>query len=173
MSVASSHSGKATAIAHKRRGLSREAKVGVAAVAAVVAVRVLIGNLVVNEWEGWSAFVPNAIAAALEGIVLGGLVFGLLVRPLARSRSQRLGVGASIVGVLGVLSLAIPYSAPQVIVGAAAVALGIAAVDRPDVRSRSRRLARVGIVLGCLTILAWVSFAAFTIATGDWPISAG
>lgn len=105
-----------------RTRLSREAKIGLVAVGAVIATPILLGNSVVNEWEGWGVFLPSAIGAAIEGLVVGGLVFGLLVRIAVRSRGVRPAVTALVVGILAILSLAIRYSAPQVILGAAAVA---------------------------------------------------
>lgn len=170
--MASLHVETAATTGEARRRLSREAKLGVVAVAAVVTARIVIGSFVVNEWEGWGTFLSFAITAAVEGIVLGALVFGLLVRLAARSRGSRPAVTAFVVGILAALSLAIPYSAPQAIVGTAAVALGLAARDRPESRPRSLRLAGVGIALGLLVILAWISFVIFTIATGDWPVGA-
>jgi len=164
--------GAVAEIAGPQRRLSREAKIGVVAVGTVIATRILLGNFVVNEWEGWSVFIPTAIGAVIEGLVLGGLVFGLLVRIAARGRGARPGVTALVVGVLAILSLAIPYSAPQVILGAAAVALGLAAVERGD-NGRRARLGRAGIALGSLVIVTWTAFMGFAIATGDWPVGGG
>jgi hypothetical protein len=87
---------------------SREAKIGVTAVAAVVAARIVIGNFVFNEWEGFGVFLGNALGAVVEGLILGGVFFGLLVRLAARSRARRLAVAAFVTSVLAVLSLAIP-----------------------------------------------------------------
>jgi hypothetical protein len=149
---------------------SRQAKIGIAAVAGVVGIRVIIGNFVVNEWEGWGVFLGAAFAAVVEGVILGGLVFGLLVRLAARSRGARPAVAALITALLGVLSLAIPYSAPQAILGAGAVALGIAAFeDMADGRA-SRRIAFAAVAIGALVIAVWLSFIAFTVVTGDWPL---
>jgi hypothetical protein len=170
VSLASSHVETAATTGREGRRLSRESKLGVVAVAAVVTARIVIGSFVVNEWEGWGTFLSFAITAAVEGIVLGALVFGLLVRLAVRSRGARPAVTALIVGILAAISLAIPYSAPQAIVGTAAVALGLAARDRPESRRGSSRLAGVGIVLGLLVVLAWISFVVFTIVTGEWPI---
>jgi len=150
------------------RRLSREAKIGLAVVGAVVAIRIVGGNFIANDWEGWGTFVPTAIGAAIEGLVLWGLVFGVLVRLSARSRGDRPGVVAATIGVLAVLSLAIPYSAPQAVLGAGAVALGLVAVDRPE-RPLSQPLGKVAVALGLLVIAAWLSFVAFTFVTGEWP----
>lgn len=173
MSLASLHVETAASTAQARRRLSREVKLGAVAVAAVVTARIVIGSFVVNEWEGWGTFLSFAITAAVEGIVLGALVFGLLVRLAARSRGARPAVTAFIVGTLAALSLAIPYSAPQAIIGMGAVALGLAARDRHESRPGSLRLAGVGLGLGSLVILAWISFVLFTIVTGEWPVGAG
>jgi hypothetical protein len=172
VSLASSHVETAATTEREGRRLSREAKLGVVAVAAVVTARIVIGSFIVNEWEGWGTFLSFAITAAVEGIVLGALVFGLLVRLAVRSRGARPAVAAFVLGILAVLSLAIPYSAPQAIVGTAAVAVGLAARARPDRGRGSVRLAGGGIALGLLVILAWISFVVFTIATGDWPVGA-
>jgi hypothetical protein len=150
------------------RRLSRETKIGVAAVGAVVAIRIVGGNFIANDWEGWDTFVPAAIGAGIEGFILWALVFGLVVRFSAKRGGDWPGVVAVIVGVLAVLSLAIPYSAPQAVLGAGAVALGLVAVDRAE-RPVSRRLGTAAIVIGAVVIAAWVSFVAITFATGDWP----
>jgi len=157
---------------NRQKRLSREAKIGVVAVGTVIATRILLGSFVVNEWEGWGVFLPNAIGAAIEGLVLGGLVFGLLVRIAARSRGVRPAVTALVVGILAILSLAIPYSAPQVILGAAAVALGLVAVKRGD-EGRGAALGTAGISLGLLVVATWTAFMGFAIATGDWPVGGG
>lgn len=150
------------------RRLSREAKIGLAAVGAVVAIRIVGGNFIANDWEGWGTFVPTAIGAGIEGLVLWALVFGVLVRLSARSHGSLPGVVAAILGMLAVLSLAIPYSAPQALLGAGAVALGLAALDRAN-RPLSRRLGTAAVVIGAVVIAAWVLFVAITFATGDWP----
>lgn len=155
--------------ARDRWRLSREAQIGIVAVGTVVTLRVVLGNFVVNEWEGWGTFLGAAIAAVAEGLVLGGLVFGLLVRVAAKSRGRRPAVAALITAVLGVLSLAIPYSAPQAIIGAGAVALGLAALERAEDRPQSRRIAAAAIGIGLLVIAVWFSFIAFTVVSGDWP----
>jgi hypothetical protein len=173
VSLASSHVETAATTGREGRRLSREAKLGAVAVAAVVTARIVIGSFVVNEWEGWGTFLSFAITAAVEGIVLGALVFGLLVRLAVRSHGTRPAVTALIVGILAALSLAIPYSAPQPIIGMGALALGLAARDRPESRPGLLRLAGVGIALGLLVITAWISFVFFTIVTGDWPVSVG
>jgi hypothetical protein len=152
-----------------QRQLSREAKIGVAAVGSVIATRIVLGNFVVNEWEGWDVFLPTAIGAVIEGLVLGGLVFALLVRLAARSRGARPAITALVVGVLAVLSLAIPYSAPQVILGAAAVALGLVAVER----GLGAAFGRAAIALGSLVIATWIAFMGFAVVTGDWPVGGG
>ena len=72
------------------RRLSREARIGIASVTAVVVIRIVGGNFVANDWEGWGTFVPNAMGAVVEGLILWGLVFGLLVRLGARSRGVAL-----------------------------------------------------------------------------------
>jgi hypothetical protein len=150
--------------------LSREAKIGVVAVGSVIVTRVLLGNFVVNDWEGWGTFLGVAVATVIEGLVLGGLIFALFVRLAARSRGARPAVSSVVVGALSVLSLAIPYSAPQVVLGAAAAALGLVALGRGDGQPRSRRLGTVGIVLGSLVIVTWIVFMGVAVATGDWPI---
>ena len=152
-----------------RQRISREAKIGAVAVGAVVALRVVLGNFVVNEWEGWSVFLGTALATIVEGLVLGGLVFGLLVRLAARSRARRAAIAALTTSFVGVLSLAVPYSAPQVIIGAAAVALGLAAREHGEDGRQAARIASTAIGLGLLVIAVWLSFVAFTVATGEWP----
>jgi hypothetical protein len=153
--------------------LSPEAKIGIVAVGAVIATRVILGNFVVNDWEGWGTFLAVAVATVIEGLVLGGLVFALFVRRAARSRGARPAVTSVVVGALSVLSLAVPYSAPQVVLGAAAVALGLVGIDREDDNPRSRRLGIVGIALGSLVIVTWIVFMGIAVATGDWPVGAG
>jgi len=148
--------------------LSRETKIGLGTVGAVVAIRIVGGNFIANDWEGWDTFVPTAIGAAVEGLVLWGLMFGLVVRLSGRSRGDRPGVVGAIIGVLAVCSLAIPYSAPQAILGAAAVALGLIAVDRAE-RPASLRLGSVAVATGLFVIAAWLFFVAFTFVTGSWP----
>jgi hypothetical protein len=150
--------------------MSRESKIGVTAVLAVVAVRIGIGNFVVNEWENIGVFLGNALGAVAEGLILGGVFFGLLVRRAARSSARRLAVAAFATSVLAVLSLAIPYSAPQAIVGAAAVALGLRACALPELVGGSSRLATVGLAVGLLVVAIWVVFIAVTIATGEYPV---
>jgi hypothetical protein len=157
-------------VGEHRSRLSRQAKIGIGAVGAVVALRVLLGNFVVNEWEGWGLFLGNALATVAEGLVLGGLVFGLLVRLAARSRARRAAVAALITSFVGVLSLAVPYSAPQAIIGAAAVALGLAAREGGEDGSQSARITSTAIGIGLLVIAVWLSFVAFTVATGEWPL---
>lgn len=71
-------------------------------------------------------------------------------------------------GAFAVLSLAIPYSAPQAILGAGAVALGLVAVDRAEHRT-PQLLGRAAIVSGLFVIVIWLSFIAITFVTGDWP----
>ncbi|HSI97470.1 MAG TPA: hypothetical protein VK926_03840, partial [Gaiellaceae bacterium] len=112
------------------RRLSLTARIGLAAVMTAVAARILLGSFVVNDWEGWGTFLSFAVTAVVEGLVLGGLVFGLAVRLASRGSNRRRAVAALVLGVLGVLALAIPYSAPQPIIGAAAVALGLPALQR-------------------------------------------
>ena len=119
--------------ASAERRLSRGAKIGLVTVGAVVGIRIVVGNLVINDWEGWGTFFVVATTLLVEGLVLGGLVFGLLVRLAARSRNPHPAVAALITGVLSVLSFAISYSAHQAILGAGAVALGLAAIDRAGV----------------------------------------
>jgi hypothetical protein len=150
--------------------MSRESKIGVTAVLAVVAVRIGIGNFVVNEWENIGVFLGNALGAVVEGLILGGVFFGLLVRRAARSSARRLAVAAFATSVLAVLSLAIPYSAPQAIVGAAAVALGLRARALAESGDGSGRLATVGLAVGLLVVAIWVVFIAVTIATGEYPV---
>lgn len=150
------------------RRLSREARIGLAVAGAVVAIRIVIGNFVVNDWEGWGTFVPTAIGAAVEGAVLWGVTFGLLVHRAARSRGDWPSAIAVVIGALAVLSLAIPYSAPQAVLGAGAVALGLVASD-PTKSRRSRRLGRAAAVVGLLVIAAWLSLVVTTIVTDDWP----
>jgi hypothetical protein len=150
--------------------LSREAKIGVVAVGSVIASRGVLGNFVVNEWEGWGTFLGVAVATVIEGLVLGGLVFGLAVRIAARSRGTRPAITALVVGTLAIFSLAIPYSAPQVVLGAAAVALGLVAIDRGEDQPRSGRLGIVGLALGSVVIVTWIVFMGVTVATGDWPV---
>lgn len=147
--------------------LSREAKIGLVAVGAVVVVRVVGGNFIANDWEGWGTFIPTAIGAAVEGLVLWGLVFGLLVRISARTRGDRPAAAAAILGGLAVVSLAIPYSAPQAVLGAGAVALGLVAVDRSE--RASQRLGKVAVAIGLLVIAAWLALVLITFVTGDWP----
>lgn len=171
MFSASSRVETAATTGQQGRGLSREARLGIVAVAGVVTARIVIGSFVVNEWEGWGTFLSFAVAATVEGIVLGALMFGLLVRLAARSRGTRPAGAAFVVGVLAVLSLAIPYSVPQAIIGTAAVALGLAG-RRPEGRIGSSRLAGGGIALGLIAILGWIWFVVFTIVTGDWPVGA-
>lgn len=151
------------------RRLSRGAKIGLVTVGAVVGIRIVVGNLVINDWEGWGTFLVVATTLLVEGLVLGGLVFGLLVRLAARSRNPRPAVAALITGVLSVLSFAISYSAHQAILGAGAVALGLAAIDPAGDRRGSRWMASAAIVVGLFTIAAWLSFVAFAIFTDDWP----
>jgi hypothetical protein len=150
--------------------MSRESKIGVTAVLAVVAVRIGIGNFVVNEWENIGVFLGNALGAVVEGLILGGVFFGLLVRRAARSSARRLAVAAFATSVLAVLSLAIPYSAPQAIVGAAAVALGLRARALAESGDGSGRLATVGLAVGLLVVAIWVVFIAVTIATAEYPV---
>jgi hypothetical protein len=150
--------------------MSRESKIGVTAVLAVVAVRIGIGNFVVNEWENIGVFLGNALGAVVEGLILGGVFFGLLVRRAARSSARRLAVAAFATSVLAVLSLVIPYSAPQAIVGAAAVALGLRARALAESGDGSGRLATVGLAVGLLVVAIWVVFIAVTIATAEYPV---
>lgn len=151
-----------------RDRFSREARIGIAAVAAVFAIRVAIGNFVVNDWEGWGVFVSTAIGAAIEGLLLWGVVFGLVVRLAARGQGDWTGAIAVVIGGLAVLSLAIPYSAPQAVLGAGAVALGLVAGDRSDSR-RSQWLGRVAVAIGFLVVAIWLSFVATTIVADEWP----
>jgi len=148
--------------------LSREVRIGVGAAAFVVAIRVVIGNFVVNDWEGWGTFVPTATGAAIEGLLLLGVVFGLVVRLAARSHGDWPGVVALGVGTVALLSLAIPYSAPQALVGAGAVALGLVARDRTDGRA-SQWLGWAAVAIGLVVIATWLGFVVTTIVTGDWP----
>ena len=157
-------------VGEHRSRLSRQAKIGIGAVGAVVALRGVLGNFVVNEWEGWSVFLGTALATVVEGLVLGGVVFGLLVRLAARSRARRAAVAALTTSFVGVLSLAVPYSAPQAIIGAAAVALGLTARGRGDASPHAARIASTAIGIGLLVIAVWLSFVAFTVATGEWPL---
>jgi len=150
------------------RRLSREARIGIASVAAVVAIRIVGGNFIANDWEGWGTFIPTAIGAAVEGLLLWGVVFGLVVRLAARGGGYRPAVVALTTGAFAVLSLAIPYSAPQAILGAGAVALGLVAVDRAEHRT-PELLGRAAIVSGLFVIVIWLSFIAITFVTGDWP----
>ncbi len=95
-------------------------------------------------------------------------MFGLLVRLGARRRGGRPAIAAVIVGALAGLSLAIPYSAPQAVLGAGAVALGLVAVDGSE-RRTSQRLGEAAIATGLLVIAVWLAFVAFTFMTGEWP----
>lgn len=148
--------------------LSRTGRIGVAAVAGVVLTRVVLGNFVVNDWEGWGTFVPTAIGAIVEGLLLGLVLFGLVVRLAAKSRGRRPAITACVLGILGLLALAIPYSAPQPILGAAAVALALVAAERGEA---SRRTAAVGMASGLAVITVWLAFMAVAVATGDWPVN--
>jgi hypothetical protein len=150
-----------------RRRVSRTARIGLVAVAAAVAARILLGNFVVNDWEGWGTFVGNAFAAVVEGVVLGGLVFGVVVRLAAKRRGRAPAITALVLGLLGALALAAPYSAPQPIFGAAAVALGLLAHEQPDAGSLS---ARPAIALGLMVIGVWAAFMVYAVSTGDWPV---
>jgi hypothetical protein len=154
--------------ASARRRLSREAKIGLAAVGAVVAIRIVGGNFIANDWEGWGTFITTAVGAAIEGLILWGLVFGLVVGFSGGLRGSWPGVVAVMLGVLAVLSLAIPYSAPQALLGAGAVALGLVSLDRAD-RPSSQPLGRAAVAMGLLVIAAWLSFVALTFVTGEWP----
>lgn len=150
------------------RRLSREARIGIASVAAVVAIRVVGGNFIANDWEGWGTFIPTALGAAAEGLLLWGVVFGLVVRLAARGGGSRPAVVALTTGAFAVLSLAIPYSAPQAVLGAGAVALGLVAVDGSE-RRTSQLLGRAAVAIGLLVIALWLSFIAITFVTGEWP----
>lgn len=146
--------------------LSREARIGIAAVGTVVGIRIVGGNFVANDWEGWGTFVSFSVLVVLEGLILWALVFGLVVRMAAKSHQGRPRAVAASLGVLAVLSLAVPYSAPQAILGAGAMALGLAALDSAP---SARRLDEAAVALGAFSIAVWLSFVAFTFVTGDWP----
>lgn len=60
--------------------------------------------------------------------------------------------------------------APQAIVGAAAVALGLRARARPEVRGGSHSLGTVALVLGLLVVAIWLVLIAVTIATDEYPV---
>lgn len=147
------------------RGLSRTARIAVAVVAAAIVARVVLGSFVVNEWEGWGTFVAFAVAAVVEGLFLGALVFGV-VAIAARRRGRFPAVAATVLGLLAAASLAVPYSAPQPIIGAGAVALGLVGADR----QRASRASRAAVALGLLVIAVWVVFLVFAVATDDWPV---
>ncbi|WP_156971301.1 hypothetical protein [Knoellia sinensis] len=137
--------------------------VGLAAVTVTVVTRALLGNLVVNEWPGWQMFLENAVAAVVEGIVLGLLVFALVVRRALRGPNV---VRASVVlALVAFLGLAVPYSAHQLILGAAVLTLGVAARERT-----TSPAAAFVVASGLAVIAAWVAFVLFAVLTGDWPI---
>jgi hypothetical protein len=148
------------------RRLSATARIGLAAVLATVVARILLGSFVVNDWEGWGTFVGFSLAVIVEGLVLGGLVFGVGVRLGSRGSEGRRVVAALVFGLLAVLSLAIPYSAPQPVIGAAAIALAV-----PTTRHGRARSASAGLLLGLVTITLWVAFMVFAVVTGDWPVN--
>lgn len=148
------------------RRLSRTALIGVVTIGAVIGTRILLGNFVVNDWEGWGTFAAAAVGAVVEGLALGGIVFGVMVRLPAKRRGRVPAVTALALGLVGVLALAVPYSAPQPIFGAAAVALGLVAFER----NASTRAARPAIAVGLLVIGAWIAFMAYAVVTGAWPV---
>lgn len=158
---------RSSTVATTQRWLS-PTRIGIAAVAATVVTRIILGNLVVNDWEDWSTFAGNAVGAVVEGLILGGIVFGLIVRLAQRNQRRRAELTGFVVGLVAVLTLAIPYSAPQPILGAAAVALGLVALDRG---AESRRMAVLAIVFGTVVIAVWLGFMAFAVITSDWPVS--
>lgn len=130
-------------------------RIGLAALLITLAMRIMLGNFVVNDWESWSTFSGNVFAALIEGLLLFGIVFAVVVR-LTLERAP--AVAGVIMGILALATLAVPYSAPQAILGSGAIALGLA--------GRSRW----AIGLGAVTVLTWLGFMTYAVATGDWPI---
>jgi len=130
-----------------------------------IATRVVLGNFVVNEWEGWGTFTAVAITTMIEGLLLGLLVY-LAARSFAARRHPT--IGTILFGVLAVISLAVPYSAQQAVLGAGAVSLALVSPDRTD---GWRRLPLVGGVLGVVAVLCWAVFMGATVVTGDWPVN--
>lgn len=135
------------------------------AVLLTIATRVVIGNFVVNEWEGWGTFAAVAITTVIEVLVLGLLVY-LAARSFAARGHPT--IGAILFGFLAVLSLAVPYSAQQAVLGAGAVSLALVSRDRSD---NWHRLPLVGGVLGVVAVLCWAAFMGATVVTGDWPVN--
>jgi hypothetical protein len=129
-------------------------KIGLIALVGTVLTRVVLGNFVVNEWEGWGVFVPNTIIAILEGVILWALLFVLPLR-LGRGRAGPSGI---VMGVLALASFAIPYSAQQVLLSAAAIALGLL--------GRSR----VALALGGAGVALWIGFMVYAVISKEWPV---
>ncbi len=130
-------------------------RIGWAALLLTVTARILLGNFVVNDWEGWSTFIGNAIGALIEGLLLFAIVLALVVRLTVERVPGTAGV---VMGVVALATLAVPYSAPQAILGAGATALGLAGQSRWAVG------------MGTVTVLTWIALMAYAVATGDWPI---
>ncbi len=147
-----------------RATLSRIGRIMAGAVVVTMAARLFFGNFVVNDWQGWSTFAGNAVAMVVESVLLGLIVF-FAARSFAKRGSP--AVGACLLGVLGVVSLAVPYSALQVIIGAGAISLATASRDRDD---GWRTSATVGGTLGTAAIVCWAGFLVAAVITGDWPV---
>jgi hypothetical protein len=99
--------------------------------------------------------------------VLGGIIFGLVLRLAVKRPGRAPAITGIVIGILGVLALAVPYSAPQPILGAAAIALGLVGLERG---AASIRIGRSAVVAGLLVLTAWVAFMVYAVVTGEWPV---
>ena len=107
------------------------------------------GSLSGSQQASQEAALPWIIAVA---VIVGGLLFGLVVPRLLRSRS--ISGCALALGLAGILTMAAYWSGLPVIFGAAALLVGTTARRAARADGNPSRLATAATVLGVLAIAA-------------------
>lgn len=139
----------------------------------VVAAEVLIHGVAAGLLNGWEDMAGNLVFLVIFGLVVGGLVFGLLVRLGSRlSREPHRNRAAStglVCGLLAVASYGVFFVGAPPIAGAGALVLGRAGLGQVRAGRGGAGPAWIAIGLGTIAIAFWLFLYIAALMLGDFP----